>query len=60
MGWQGGCEGGLVVQRADQRHLVVLSTVSLPSQGQFVHISLRPVLGIVAVYVLGTVWSSCS
>ena len=40
--------------------LIVLSTVSLQFQGQFVPISLRPVLGVVAAYVMATVWSSCS
>ena len=37
---------------------VVLSTVRLQFQGPLVHISWRPVLGIVTVYVLGIVWSS--
>ena len=40
--------------------LVVLGTVNLQFQGPFVPISLSPVLGIVAVYVMGTVWSSGS
>ena len=40
--------------------LIVLSPVSLRFQGQLVPISLRPVLGIVAAYVLGTVWPFCS
>ena len=35
--------------------LIVLSTVSLQFQGWFVPISLRPVLGIVAAYVMATV-----
>ena len=39
---------------------MVLSTVSLQFQGRFVPISLRPVLGIVAAYVMTVVWSSCS
>ena len=38
----------------------VLGAVNLQLQGLFVPISLRPVLGIVAAHVLGTVWSSCS
>ena len=40
--------------------LIVLSTVSLQFQGWFVPISLRPVLRIVAAYVMATAWSSCS
>ena len=40
--------------------LIVLSTVTLQSRGQFVPISLRPILGIVAAYVMTTVWLSCS
>ena len=40
--------------------LIVLSTVSLQFQGQFVPISSRAVLRIVATYVMATVWSSCS
>ena len=39
---------------------IVLSTVNLQFQGRFVSISLRPVLGIVAAYVMATAWSSCS
>ena len=39
---------------------IVLSTVSLQLQGRFVPISLRPILGIVAAYVMATVWSPCS
>ena len=39
--------------------LIVSSTVSLQFLGWFVPISLRPVLGIVAAYVMATVWSSC-
>ena len=35
--------------------LIVLGTVNLQSQGPFVPISLRPVLGIVIAHVLGTV-----
>ena len=35
--------------------LVVLSTVTLQSHGQFVPSSLRPILGIVAAYVMATV-----
>ena len=55
-----GCEEGLVMQRADQRYLVVLSTVSLPSQGWFVPTFLRPVFGIVTADVMAAAWSSCS
>ena len=39
--------------------LIVLSTASLQFQGQFVPISLRPFLRIVAAYIMATVWSSC-
>ena len=40
--------------------LIVLGTVSLQFWGQFVSISLKQILGIVAAYVMPTVWSSCS
>ena len=40
--------------------LIVLSTVNLQFQGQFVPISLRQILRIVAAYVMATIWSSCS
>ena len=40
--------------------LIVSSTVHLQFQGRFVPISLRPVLGIAAAYVMATAWSSCS
>ena len=39
---------------------IVLSTVNLQFQGRFVSISLRPILGIVAAYVMATAWSSRS
>ena len=39
-------------QWSDQQHLV-LGTVNLHFQGRFISISLRPVLRIVAVYVMG-------
>ena len=35
------------------------STVNLQFHGQFVPVSLRPVLRIVAAHVMATVWSSC-
>ena len=35
--------------------LIVLGTVNHHSQGQFVSISLRPILGVVAAYVVGAV-----
>ena len=38
--------------------LIVLGTVNLQFQDPFVLTSLRPVLRIVAVYVVSTVWSS--
>ena len=40
--------------------LIVLSTVNIQFQGPFVAISLRPVLRIMAAYVMVIVWSSCS
>ena len=40
--------------------LIVLGPVNLQFQGQFVTISLRSVLGTVAAWVVGTVWSSWS
>ena len=43
----------------DQRHLDS-SIVNLQFQGQFVSVCLRPVLRIVAAYVMATVWSSVS
>ena len=36
--------------------LVVLGTVNLQFQGPFVLISLCPILGIVAAFIMGTVW----
>lgn len=50
----------LVVGWSGQCHLVVLSTVNLQFRSWFVHISLTPVLRIVAAYVIApTVQSSC-
>ena len=40
--------------------LGVLGTVNHQFQALFVSISLRPVLGMVAAYVMATAWSSCS
>ena len=40
--------------------MIVLDTVNLQFQVWFVSISLRPVLGIVAAYVVATAWASCS
>ena len=40
--------------------LIVLGTVNLQFRGQFVPISLRSVLRIMAAHILGTVWSSGS
>ena len=40
--------------------LIVLGIVNLQFQGPFVSISLRPILRIIAVYVMSIVWSSCS
>ena len=50
----------LVQRWSDSIILIVLSTVNLQFLGRFVPISLRPILGMVAVYVMATVWSSCS
>ena len=38
---------------------IVLGTVNLQFYCRFVSISLRPILGIVAAYVMATAWSSC-
>ena len=38
--------------------LIVSSTVNLQFQGLFVPISLRPVLGNVAAYIMATIWLS--
>lgn len=46
----------LTMRWSDQHHLVS-RTVCLLFQGRFVPISLRPLLRIVAAYVLATVWS---
>ena len=51
---------GLVIGGLTSVILVVLGTVNLQFQGQFVSISLKPVLETVAAYVMITVWSSCS
>ena len=40
--------------------LIVLGIVNLQFQVPFVSISLRPILRIIAVYVMSIVWSSCS
>ena len=40
--------------------LTVFSTVGLQFRGQSVPTSLRPILGMVAAYVMDTAWSSCS
>lgn len=45
---------------SDQYHLIVLDTVNLKFQGKFVPIFSRPVLRIVAAYVMASVWSSYS
>lgn len=50
----------LVISGLIMVFLTASSTVSLQFQGQFVNISLRPVLGIVTPYVMATVWASCS
>ena len=40
--------------------LIVSSSINLWFHGWFVLISLRTILGIVAAYIMATVWSSCS
>ena len=47
----------LVISGLTSIILIVFSTVSLQFQGRFVPVSLRPVLRIVAAYVMVTVWS---
>ena len=48
----------LVISCLTSVALVILGTINLQFQG--FHFSLRSVLGIVSVHVMGTVWSSCS
>ena len=48
----------LVISGLTSVILIVLSTVSLQFQGQFVPVSLRPILRAVASYVMATAWSS--
>ena len=50
----------LVISGLTSVILIVLSTVTPQFQGRFVRISLRPILGIVADYIMATVWYSCS
>ena len=50
----------LVISVLINVNLVVLGTVNFQFQGLFPPISLRPILGIVAAYVMGIIWSSCS
>ena len=50
----------LVMLWSDQRHLDGFNVVIFNSRVGFVPISLKPVLRIVAAYVMGIVWSSCS
>ena len=50
----------LVISGLTSLILVVLGTGNLQFQDPLVPISLRPVLGIVAVHVLDTIWSSGS
>ena len=47
-------------QSSNQCHLDCFYTVGILFQGQFVPISLRPVLGTVTAYIMATGWSSCS
>ena len=46
-------------QRSEQHHPDCLKYVNLQFQGRLVPTSLRPVLGIVAAYVIATLWSLC-
>ena len=50
----------LVISDLTSVILIVLNTVNLQFQGQFVPISLRPVLRIAAAYAMATARSSCS
>ena len=50
----------LVIEGLTSVILLVLGTVNLQFQGPFVPISLWSVLGIVAAFVVGAIWSSCS
>ena len=50
----------LVISGLTSIILIVFGIVNLQFQGQFVSISLKLVLTIVAGYVMATVWSSCS
>ena len=50
----------LVIDGLTNIILMVIGMVNLQFQGQLVPISLRPVPGIVAAYVMATVWSSSS
>ena len=50
----------LVISGLTSIILIVLGTVNLQFQGQFVPVSLWSVLRIMAAHVLGTVWSSWS
>ena len=50
----------LVISGLTSVILIVLTAVNLQFQGQFVSHFLRPVLKIVAAYVMTIVWSSCS
>ena len=50
----------LVIGGQSSAILIDLGAINLQFHGWFVPISLRPVLGIVAVYITNAVWSSCS
>ena len=50
----------LVISGLTSVILIVLTALNLQFQGQFVSHFLRPVLKIVAAYVMTIVWSSCS
>ena len=50
----------LVISGLTSVNFTVLGIVYLQVHGRFVLISLRPILGITAAYVMATVWSSCN
>lgn len=50
----------LVIGSLTRVILIILSTINLQLQGQFVSIFLPLILGIVAASIVATVWSSCT
>ena len=53
------CHLMISFQGSEQRHPDCLKYMNLQFQGRLVPISLRPVLGTVAAYVIATLWSLC-